>query len=370
MYSTIVHDLEGERQASERADVVVIGGGVVGAAAALALARRGTRVTLLERFGLAAARGSSAGTARIYDPAAYPDESYLEMGLLALDRWREIERASGEPLLQRTGALSHGRFAEQELAALEAAGVAAELVSGEETLTNFGVRVAGDAPLLLQPDAGVIRADRARAALLRMAAAAGAELYEGARVHSIAERGEAVEIETDSGPRRCAAAIVAAGPWSGELLAAAGIEAPLSVSCQTVAYFALEPPSAMPPALIEFDGDDQPYALWDPEHGLKAALHARGPVVDPDDVHQPDRTALDRLAAWVAASFPGAGSEPTAVETCLYTNTPEERFILEPRGRIVIASACNGQGFQFAPETGERVARLALQAAAPHESMV
>jgi sarcosine oxidase len=265
--------------------------------------------------------------------------------------------------------LSHGRFPERQLPALEAAGVAAELVFGEEALTNFGVRAAGGGPLVHQPDAGVIRADRARAALLRMAAAAGAELREGVRVRSIAERGEAVEIETDSGRRRFAAAIVAAGPWSGKLLAAAGIEAPLSVSCQTVAWFALEHPPAWPPALIEFDGEE-PYALWDPGRGLKAALHARGPVVDPDDVHEPERAALERLAAWVADCFPGAAGEPTAVETCLYTNTPEERFILEARGRIVIASACNGQGFQFAPETGERVARLALEAAARHESMV
>src|SRR5256885_2047979 len=95
MYSTSVHGLEGKRQESERADVVVIGGGVVGGAAALALARRGSRVTLLERFGLKTARGSSAGTARIYAPAAYPDESYLEMGLVALRRWREFEHASG-----------------------------------------------------------------------------------------------------------------------------------------------------------------------------------------------------------------------------------------------------------------------------------
>src|SRR5207247_6861664 len=169
-----------------------------------------------------------------------PDESYLQMGLGALEGWREIERASGERLLWATGALSHGRFAERQLPALEAAGVAAELISGDEALTQFRVRVAGDGPLLHQPDAGVIHADRARAALLRMAAAAGAELREGARVRSVAERGESVEIETDSGRRRCAAAIVAAGPWSGELLAATGIEAPLSVSSQTVAYFSLE----------------------------------------------------------------------------------------------------------------------------------
>ena len=52
----------------------------------------------------------------------------------------------------------------------------------------------------------------------------------------------------------------------------------------------------------------------------------------------------------------------SAAETCLYTNTPDERFVLERRGRIVVAAACNGQGFQLAPESGRRVAALALDA--------
>jgi sarcosine oxidase len=361
--------LEARRQDSERAEIAVIGGGVVGAAAALALARRGARVTLLERFGLAEARGSSSGAARIYAPAAYPDESYLEMGLGALRRWRELGEASGESLLVGTGALSHGRFAERELPALRAAGVAAELVSSEEALRRFGVGVSDGGPLLHQPDAGVILADRARAALLRLATAHGAELRGGVRVRSIAPTDEAVEIETDSGGERFAAAIVAAGPWSRELLAGAGIEVSLSVSCQTVAYFGLEPRARRPIALMDYEGEE-PYALWDPDRGLKAALHARGPEVDPDDAHEPDPAVLKRLGEWVAARFPGAGREPTAVETCLYTNAPGERFVLERRGRVVVASACNGQGFQFAPETGERVARLAIEAAAPREAMV
>jgi sarcosine oxidase len=120
--------------------------------------------------------------------------------------------------------------------------------------------------------------------------------------------------------------------------------------------------------LMEFDGDE-PYACWDPELGLKAALHARGPVVDPADApYEVERQAVARVLDWVGARFPGVAGGPAAVETCLYTNTPDERFILSRRGRIVVASACNGQGFQFAPETGERLARLALGSEGPSEA--
>lgn len=358
----MIHILPSARNGTpEHADILVIGGGVVGAAAALAGARGGARTALVERDSLATARGSSRGTARVYAPAAYPSEPYLEIALRALRRWRALEADAGERLLYRTGAVSVGRFAEQELAALEAAGVEAELVSPREVSRRFGVRLAGARPLLHQSDAGVIRADRALAVLLRLARDAGARLYDGESVDSIEERGEHLEVVTDRRTWRCAAAVVAAGPWNAKLLAEVGIDLPLAVSSQTVAYFALAKRSRRSVALMDFEGDE-PYALWDPRRGLKAVFHRRGPQVDPDDpAPGPDLRALARLSRWVAETFPHADPVPSAAETCLYTNAPGEEFIVERHGRIVVAAACNGHGFQFAPETGARVAELAFE---------
>jgi sarcosine oxidase len=138
---------------------------------------------------------------------------------------------------------------------------------------------------------------------------------------------------------------------------------PLAVSSQTVTYFELGSATSSPPAVIDYDGDE-PFALWDPAGGLKAALHARGPLTDPDQPpRRPSPGAVDRLAAWVDATFPRLQVRIGGAETCLYTNTPDERFVVERRGRIVVAAACNGQGFQLAPETGRRVAALAREPA-------
>ncbi len=202
-----------------RTDVVVVGGGVVGLAAALALARRGSGVALLERSSLSTARGSSAGTARIFSPAAYPDESYLEMALKALPRWREVESASGQQLLWRTGALTRGAFAGRQMPALQDAGVEAEFVSSADAIRRFGVHVSDQSPLLYQPDSGIIRADRAMAALRRLATAAGVESHQHEPVRSITEQADSLELQTDRGRWHCSSAIVAAGPWSGDLLA-------------------------------------------------------------------------------------------------------------------------------------------------------
>lgn len=350
-------------QREPEVDVLVIGGGVVGATAALEAAGRGARVVLLERDSLGSARGASKGSARIYAPAAYPDEEYLEIGLRAVERWREIEGRVGERILFATGVLSVGRFAERQLSLLQAAGVEAELIEPAEAERRFGVRAGHGRPFLHQPDAGVIRADRALAGIQRLARAAGAELRGEQRVDLIRADDDEVVVRTGFVSWRARAAIVAGGPWSGSLLARAGIDVPLSVSAQTVAYFELGSSTPAPPAVIDYDGDE-PFVLWDPARGLKAALHARGPRTDPDQPGQgPSAEAADRLAGWVGATFPDLDLPVGAVETCLYTNTLDERFVVERRGRIVVAAACNGQGFQLAPESGRRAAGLALEPA-------
>ncbi len=342
----------------------MIGGGIVGAAAALATARLGLDVVLLERSSLSTAAGSSRGTARIYAPAAYPDDSYLGAGMRALADWRRLESAADKRLLSATGVLHVGGFAERQLEALTAAGVTARAIDAAEAERRFGVRVPPGAPVVHQLDAGVIHADRAWHATLAMARTAGAELRAPAPVRSVTDRGECVEVATEGGSLTCAAAILAAGPWTRGLLSAAGIECPLETSLQTVAYFDLPERSAQAVALIDYEGDE-PYACWDPERGLKAALHARGRAHDPDDLAGtgPDAAALDRIAEWVAASYPGVAASPTHTETCMYTNAPGERFVVERHGRIVVGSACSGQGFQFAPHTGERLAGLAAEVA-------
>ncbi len=367
MYSTIVHILGSPRQQTDRIDVVVIGGGIVGMSTALAVARRGMRVALLERSSLARATGSSRGTARIYAPAAFPDDSYLEAGLRALERWREIEAVSGQQMLWRTGALHTGRFAERQLDALATAGVEAQSVSASDVKRRFGIDLPDATAAVYQPDAGVIRADRAWAAIGSMAREAGVELSEGERAVSIVDAEDSVVVRTESRSLIASAVVVAAGPWTSDLLAGTDIRCELEVTLQSVAYFDLPSGTTTAVALIDYE-DDEPYSCWDPERGLKAALHARGPEFDPDDHKAAEALpeTIGRVSQWVASRYPTVDARmPSAVDTCMYTNAPDEQFVLERLGRVVVGSACSGQGFQFAPETGERLAQLAAEVATP-----
>jgi sarcosine oxidase len=105
------------------------------------------------------------------------------------------------------------------------------------------------------------------------------------------------------------------------------------------------------------------YALTAPGVGLKAGLHMTGPPTDPDEPSVPDDELAAETAAWVTRQFRGTTPLGRA-ETCLYTTTDDERFLLERHGRVVVGSACSGHAFKFAPAVGRRLATLAADALA------
>jgi sarcosine oxidase len=163
-----------------------------------------------------------------------------------------------------------------------------------------------------------------------------------------------VEVRTEEGTFTARSAVVTAGGWARDLLASAGIDLPVWVTRETVAYFELE---RKPPTLVDW-GDPTVYALFSPGHGLKAGRHIAGPEVDPDGEGSPDPESVDVVGEWVARHYPQAAPVHHS-ETCLYTNTDDQRFILERHGNVVVGSPCSGHGFKFAPLIGERLADLA-----------
>jgi sarcosine oxidase len=344
------------------ADAVVVGAGVMGSATARALSRSGKHVVLLERFALGHARGSSHGRSRIFR-FSYPDRRYVRMAMEALPLWREVEVDAGEELLRTTGGLDFGPAVSGHAEALGAEGARFELLDEADVAARFPYLRPPEGPALFQPDAGFVRADRAVAALARTAASAGAEVVEERPAVALRADGGHAVVETDEETYRAPVAVVTAGGWARGLLAPAGIDLPLRPTRETVGYFALD--ESLPvPAVVEWN-EPAGYALRSPGQGIKAGEHGTGPETDPNDEGTPDPAALERLGRWVRSRFPDADPEPHLAETCIYTNTDDESFLLERHGPIVVGSACSGHGFKFAPWIGRRLAGLATAEPAP-----
>jgi sarcosine oxidase len=321
--------------------VTVVGAGIMGLATANELAGRGHDVTVLEQFELEHTRGSSHGRSRIVR-LAYPEAEWVRLAQESLRRWRELEAETGETLLTLIGLVELDPISTE---ALDETGVPYEELDREAAAERFGLGFGRASRAMYQPEAGIVRADLARRAFLAGARERGATVVESTRVERLDD------VDGD-------AVVVTAGAWAKTLLAPAGIELPVVPTRETVAYFRLAG-DRQPPAVAELTKTGHGfYALPDPLYGLKAGYHRSGPTTYPDEEGRPDDGLVRRVAEWASQVFELADPEPVAVETCLYTNTADESFVLERYGRIVVGSACSGHAFKFAPTVGARLADL------------
>jgi sarcosine oxidase len=349
----------------EAYDVVVVGAGMAGLAAARALAQDGRDVLVLEQFRLGHDRGSSHGSSRIFR-LSHDDPADVRGAVQALELWRELEREAGEELLRTNGQLDIWVDVSGLRAALEECGVAFELLDGGEVRDRFGVEAPPGTTGLFQADGGIALADRALAAFARGARERGATIVEEARARTLETADDGVAVESDAGRFSARAAVVTAGSWAPALLGPMGIDLPVEVTRETVAYFRLRDERTIPSVIeSETGGSFGAYALEAPGYGLKAGLHRSGPAADPNEPGEPEKARVVWLAEWVAERFPFADPQPIAAQTCLYTSTDDERFLFERHGRIVVGSACSGRGFKFAPLTGRVLADLAAEALEP-----
>src|SRR6185312_1492976 len=270
-------------------------------------------VLLVEQFHVGHERGSSHGRSRIVR-LAYPEVEFVELAKEAFAGWRELEQESGRELLELNGLLElvedSGRSSQE---ALDAAGAEYELLDAPEARARWPVGVPDGWTALFQPEAGIVRADVAHRAFVDCALARGVCLEEGRHVDSI----EGLD---------ASAVVVTAGPWVTRFFP----DLPVRTTRETVAYFRRE------------------------GHPLPSVVQ-----VDPEGPAEPDAALVERIAEWIARTYPDADPEPVAAETCMYTTTADEHFILERRGKVVIGSPCSGHGFKFAPAIGTRLAALA-----------
>jgi sarcosine oxidase len=337
-----------------KAEVVVVGAGLNGLAAAWALAREGRDVLVLEQFPLGHARGSSHGASRIFR-LAYPEAHWVRLAQEALEGWRELEAETGTKLLELNGLIELvGDPTEGSSAALDECGVPWSVLDREEAERRFPVRVPDGLQAVFQAAAGYVRADLALEAFAR-----GLRVLPETKVLSLDP------LDTTAGRIDAQAVVVTAGPWARELLAGV-VALPVEPTRETVAYFRLESEKPIP-SVVDFKPGSNlhgTYALAAPGIGLKIGRHKSGPPADPDEEGRPDPVVVEQVAEVVAERFPDADPAPVKVETCFYTNTDDDRFVLERHDRIVVGSACSGHGFKFAPAVGRRLAALAGEALA------
>jgi glycine/D-amino acid oxidase-like deaminating enzyme len=246
---------------------------------------------------------------------------------------------------------------------LTAQGIPCERLAPEDGARLFpSFATEGLAYLLYEPEAGVLRAQRATQALARQAAAHGATVLRGRAVPDGArarlDDGRVLEADT---------VVWACGAWLGRLF-----PEHLAIRCTRQELFFFDGGPAWRadgvPAFVDFE--HAIYGTRDLDgHGVKAAPDFDGPPIDPD-AELPDVTAEgEALArAFLATRFPGLAGAPLAgAKTCRYELTPDAHFVAAPHPEhpsVWLLGGGSGHGFKHGPAVAEQVA-AALAGGAP-----
>jgi sarcosine oxidase len=368
--------------ANQRAvyDAIVVGVGAMGSATCYHLARRGLRTLGLERFDIPHAMGSSHGITRIIRLAYYEHPSYVPLLLRAFDLWDELAAASGRHLLEVTGTIDASGPDEvvfvESLASCDRFDLPHEVLTSAELTARYpGYQLPSGHMALFQPRGGFLRPEQCISAHVEGALAAGAEIRARERVLGWEPLGDGVRVTTERGVYEAARLVLSAGAWMGSLVP--GFAELAVPERQVLAWFApLEPTLFTPERFPVFNlmvPEGRYYGF--PVHevpGFKIGLyHHLEERVDPDAFDReadlrdetPLREATERY-------FPSANGSTLALRTCLFTNTPDEHFVLDALPgypQVIVASPCSGHGFKFASVIGEILADLVQRGETRHE---
>ena len=335
--------------------VAIVGGGLMGAATGWRLTKRGVEVVCFDRFSPPHPYGSSHGSTRIIRTAYWEGPWYVPLLHESFELWRELESVSGTHLLQMTGALMIGTEASSTVRGAMASAREHHLDVEYLNAAAFRKRYRGhvvrdDDVAVLDLKAGILDPEACVTAML-------AQVPDVRRETTVDSIDELVD-DYD-------AVVVAAGPWTPELID----WLPLKVERQVHAWFTIArdadwfAPDRFPVFIRETPDFGNVYGFPALDgRTVKVGVHHDGDYTDAEHIkRRVDEMDIDPLRLMTSTYLRGVSGHAARTLTCMYTNTPDHDFVIDfsPRDkRVVVISACSGHGFKFGPVIGDIAADL------------
>jgi sarcosine oxidase len=358
-------------------DAIVVGIGGMGSATAYHLARRGQRVLGLEQFDIPHEFGSSHGSTRIIR-MAYPEGAgYVPLLRRAYELWADLETLARERLLIVTGCIDAGALdsatVRGSLETCRQFGLAHEELDARSLHAKFSAyRFPASIAAVLQRDGGFLLPEACIVSYVNAAQALGTEIHTRERVIEWNTSAGGVEVRTDHESYRAHRLVITAGPWASQLCP---MLQKLAVPERQVVLWAqpLHPELFQPGVFPVFNLEAPEGRFYGcPAYGVPGfkigKYHHRHENVDPSNVdreiHREDEAVLRE---GIRRYFPDADGPALAMKTCMFTNSPDEHFILAAHPdaeNVYIAAGFSGHGFKFASVVGEIMTDLALDGGA------
>ena len=361
-------------------DAIVIGVGGMGSAAVYHLAQRGLQVLGVEKHAIPHEMGSSHGYSRMIRYTLQEHPSYVPLVRRSYELWHEMEETAGEELMVTTGSIRAGApdspFFLNAQEACDLHSIPYEILTASEVNKRFpGYRFPEEISSVYQADGGFLLPERCIVTHVQAAERAGAAVHSQETVLDWEIRGDGVQVRTDRDTYTAGRLVVTVGPWAAnqvpELASYAVPER------QVMGWFQPKRPELYAadafPVFGLFTEEGRYYGF--PSHAVPGFKIGRAhhllQKVDPDainrEVHPEDE---DILRQAVNRYFPLAAGKLLDGKTCMYTNTPDEHFMigtLDGQPQVSVAAGFSGHGFKFASVIGEIMADLAQSGATEHD---
>lgn len=361
-------------------DSIVIGLGAMGSSALFHLARRGQKVLGLEQFDIPHEKGSYHGMTRIIRLAYYEHSSYVPLLLRAYELWDDLERLSGAKLLFVTGSVDAGPadgpvFQGSLASCLEHHLPHEILTSAQLTRRMPGYRLPEDTMALFQPRGGFLLPEICVSQHVMQAHAHGADIHARERMIDWEPQGDGVKVVTEASVYTADRLVIASGAWIGKVLPA--LQSLAVPERQVLAWIQPHRPELFTPdrfAVFNVTTEEGRYyglPIYNVPGFKLGRYHHRNEQVDPDTL---DRNAYEEdtrlLHDFTKRYFPEAAGPVVSLRVCMFTNTPDEHFVLDllpGYPQVVVASPCSGHGFKFSSVVGEILADLAQKQSTAHD---
>ena len=352
-------------------EVIVAGLGAMGSSAAYHLAQSSVRVLGLDRFQPPHNFGSSHSLTRIIREAYFEHPLYVPLVQRAYELWADLEKRAGHQLLLKTGGLMigplDGALVSGASRSAEQHHLDHEILNSTNLRQKFPMFNVEDEPIAVwEPRAGILFPERAIQTHLELAARLGAQLRFNDPVRKWEPFGKGVRVFTDAKCYTANHLVLSPGAWMSGLLPEPGLR--LTVERQVLYWFKpvshleLFRPDHFPIFIRQYAHDRFFYGFPELGDGVKVAFHHQGGQVEPNALSQEvEPKEIEEMRQVLGKYLPDANGELRSTAVCMYTNTPDEHFVLDyhpEHPQVVVASPCSGHGFKFSPVIGEIVAGM------------